>query len=120
MKKITAFIFLAALFITRIHAQTITCGQVAAFVGSSVTICAPIKGMEVDSANKALPMLLFLCAPFPHQSVIIVIRQSVMSKFYSQPATWMNKNVCVTGTIGVYKGRNIIEVKNKTQIIGVH
>jgi len=65
-------------------------------------------------------MLLFLCAPFPHQSLIVVMRQSVLSKFYSQPSTWMNKNIYVTGQISVYKGRNIIEVKNKTQIIGLH
>lgn len=117
MKTIFIFFLLLTGLSASVPAQTITCGEVSSYVGQSITICTEVKGVSVDSAIKQIPTLLFLCAPFPRQVLNVVIRKDVAAKFSTSPTTWNGKQICVTGTISIYKGKPEIVVKNKDQIV---
>ena len=97
--------------------QMIGCAQAALFMGRNVTICAQVKSAMRDTLGKKSAMLLFLCAPYPHQPVTVVIKDEKLPLFPYNATTWVGKQICVSGIIGTLKGRPFIEVRKRTQII---
>lgn len=99
------------------EAQMIPCGQSALWMGRSVTICGKVKGATRDTLGKNSGMLLFMCSPYPHQDLTVIIKDVTLPLFPYTAANWVGKQICVSGTIGKLKGRPLIEVRKKTQII---
>jgi len=61
--------------------------------------------------------LLNLGAPYPNQTLTVVIRDDVANQFPDEPAKYFRgKTICVSGEQELYKGRPQIVIRNKDQI----
>ena len=83
------------------------------YEGKLVTTCTKVFGAKVfDNVN-----LLNLGAKYPNSPLTIAILQKDISNFPSPPDVLYNgKNICVTGTIEIYKGKPEIKISKPTQI----
>lgn len=120
MKTLKKLIISVALFTgisMACEGQMISCGQAALFAGWNVTICAQVKSAFRDTLGKKSGMLLFLCVPYPNQPVTVVIKDETLPLFPYSADAWVGKQICVSGMIGILKGRPYIEVRKRTQIV---
>src|ERR1043165_5273568 len=99
------------------NAQMIPCSEATLFIGRDVTICGQVKSAMRDTMGKRTGMLLGLCIPYPHQPVMIVIKDETLPLFPYDATTWPGKWICVSGKIDVLHGRPFIEVRKRTQIV---
>ena len=83
-------------------AQTIPASKALENVGKNVTVCSDVKSTYFNS--KSNMTYLNLGAAYPNQELTVVIFADDLKKFSEAPATlFANKNVCVTGTVKLYK-----------------
>ena len=83
------------------------------YEGKSVTICTKVLGAKAFEKVT----LLNLGAKYPNSLLTIAIFQKDLANFPSLPdALYIGKNICVTGTIEMYKGKPEIKVSKPTQI----
>ena len=114
LKKKLLFIFCIAFTANAIYAQTkIPVDSAFHYEGKSVTICTKVYGSKAFEKVT----LLNLGAKYPNSLLTIAIFQKDIANFPSPPEVlYFNKNVCVTGTIEMYKGKPEIKISNPTQI----
>jgi len=117
MKKIILCIVLSIGFRIVCNAQMISCSVASMFIGYNVTICAEVKSAMRDTFGTKTGMLLGLCIPYPHQPVMVVIKDEVLPLFPYNATQWVGKFICVSGEIKVLHGRPFIEVHKRTQIV---
>ncbi len=83
------------------------------YEGKSVTICTKVFGGKAFEKVT----LLNLGAKYPNSLLTMAIFQKDIANFPSTPdALYNGKNICVTGTIEMYKGKPEIKVSNPAQI----
>lgn len=116
IKKCILFIFLLS-FCTVVKAQIISCGSPFANFGLPITYCAEVKGSSFDSLGKKAGTILYLCIPYPNQSMTVVIKETGDERMFPYTLDqWVGMNICVTGTVNTYKGKYYIEVKKRTNL----
>ena len=94
-----------------------SCAQAAAYMGSTVTVCGEVKSAMRDTLGKKAGTLLAMCLPYPHQPLMVVIKDETLPLFPYDATTWPGKQVCVTGTIELLGGRPYISVRKRNQIV---
>jgi hypothetical protein len=119
MKKPLLLIFIFLNLILAGFAQTIKPEDAAKYVGQVVTVCGKIfDGKYLDNI-KGKPTLLNMGAAYPKQPLTIVIWDDLRSKLaYKPEQKWLNKQICVTGKVEIYKGRVEIVVDKEIEIKG--
>ncbi|MDB5205170.1 MAG: hypothetical protein JWR72_245 [Flavisolibacter sp.] len=91
--------------------------EAAQHIGDSVTICAKVFTARYLDRSKGKPTLLNLGAAYPNQPLTIVIYEEDRAKFSSAPEeAYINKEICVTGTLQLFNERPQIIVRRKEQI----
>ena len=113
--------FLALILIsisTLISAQKeISIDSVSYYKDKVVTVCDRVAGTFITKGDKPVTYLN-LGADYPNTKLTIVIFQKDLIKFPSTPSEYYkDKNVCVTGEVGVYKERYQIIANKPEQII---
>jgi hypothetical protein len=98
--------------------QTLTPEEAAKRVGDSIKVCGKIfGGRYFENANNA-PTLLNMGAAFPNSPLTIVIYADTRKKLAYQPEVELvNKNVCVTGTVVLYREKPQIVIRDVSQIV---
>ena len=116
MKKI--YIALFALMVTGFaNAQTkITLDDISQHIGDSVTFCGLVADMRYFENTKNQPTFLNIGDKYPNQKVTIVIWGNLRGAFKEKPETLLNKQVCVTGKIILYKEKPEIIIYHPEQI----
>lgn len=117
MKKIFFLLILILSTTLLCKAQMIDCATASLWVGHSVTVCGPVKSAMRDTLGKKSGMMLGMCIPYPHQPIMIVIKDETLPLFPYDFNTWIGKQICVSGTIELLGGRPFIEVRKRTQLI---
>jgi len=115
MKKI--FLVSAVVCLTQIaFSQTVSLDSVAKYEGKKVTVCSKVIGTHVSSGEKKNTYLNF-GKPYPDNTFTVLIAADDLSKFKYVPAEFLtDKNVCITGTVVIYKGKPEIVVTSEEQI----
>ena len=108
------------LFLTTLTVQgqaIIKLEEVGKHVGDSVTVCGKVfSGRYLESASNT-PTFINLGAAYPSQLLTIVIWGDVRKQFTGKPEDdWMNKDVCVTGRIALYKEKPQIVIYDSKQV----
>ena len=113
VKLISTLTFL--LYSILLSAQTeISIDSVSYYKDKVVTVCDRVAGTFITKGDKPVTYLN-LGADYPNTKLTIVIFQKDLIKFPSTPSEYYkDKNVCVTGEIGVYKERYQI-ITNKAE-----
>jgi hypothetical protein len=116
MKKALLWLFLAATSCQgRVTPQsTITPAEARQYIGKAMTVCGNVRGVENSSAANGQPTVLKL----GRRSLFsIVIPGSSRKKFGNPEADYLDKRICVTGTISEDASRTPqIEAKTPEQI----
>lgn len=97
--------------------QTYTPEEAAKHVGDSIKVCGKIFGGRFFETSNNAPTLLNMGAAFPNSPITIMIPGSVRLQMGIAPEVqWREKNVCVIGTVILFKNKPEIIVYNTTQI----
>jgi hypothetical protein len=98
--------------------QEITIADASKHEGDSVTICTKIYGARYFEDGKGAPTLLNAGAKYPDAPLTIVIFGENRQAFANKPETfYVDKNVCITGRISLFKGKPQIVITKEANII---
>lgn len=112
-------LFVAALFFTSVSfsQNVIKLADVSKHVGDSVTVCGNVANAIFLEDMENGPTFLNLGAAYPDQLLNVVIFKDQRSTYNPAPETqYANKNICVTGKIGLMNNLPQIVIYNKEQI----
>jgi len=92
--------------------------EVKDHIGDSVTVCGKVYSARFVSDATNQPTFLNLGAAYPNQLLTVVIWGDVRKQFKVYPEdTFIQKEVCITGKIELYKDKPQIVIKQNTQIL---
>ena len=107
--------FLASLYTTA--QQKISIEKAGEHEGDSVIICAKVYGGKFFSNREPTITLLNVGAAYPNSLLTIVIKGDNRTAFSNKPEEfYINKEICVTGTIRIFKGKPEIEISSEKAI----
>jgi len=117
MKKIAILLAFCGWYFT-VSAQTVIKPEEAAkHVGEKVSVCGKIFGGRFFENGKNQPTLLNMGDKFPNNPLTVVIWGELRGKLgYKPEEKFLDKEVCVIGTITLYKEKPQIVVEQADQI----
>ena len=83
--------------------QRLTAAEAKAYVGQQATVCGSVAGVHQATSSRGEPTFINLDKPYPNQIFTILIWGSDLPKFGNPEQTYPHKQVCVTGTITIYR-----------------
>ncbi len=90
--------------------------DVSKHVGDSITVCTKVFGTKFF--DKSQMTMLNLGAAYPNSPLTVVIFGKDLANFKVAPEKmYADKEICVTGVIKEFKGKNEIIVSNPTSIV---
>ena len=106
------------LCLSAIHSQdTIKLADVKNKVGDSVTVCGKVFNARFVSNATNEPTFLNIGAAYPNQLLTVVIWGDMRKQFKGNPEDlFLNKEVCITGKIELYKEKPQVVIKQMSQI----
>ena len=107
MRKTIALFALLLSCITAV-ASTLSTSDAAKHVGENATVCGVVVGVNTATRSNGSPTFVNLDKAYPNQIFTILIWGTDLAKFTPAPSSWNGKQVCVTGTIALY--RNVPEI----------
>ena len=117
MKQILFTLF-SVCIISMAHGQTsIKLDEVSSHIGDSVTVCGKVSGMRYFENSKDKPTFLNIGAKYPNQQLTVVIWESVKTLFTGKVEDLVDKEICITGRIILYKERPEIVIEKPEQIV---
>ena len=115
-RKLFLISFISVIFTLKGFSQTISLDSVMNYVGKEVTVCAKVQSISVSKSEKKTTYINF-GKPYPNQTFTVVIFEESLKNFSYIPSEQLkDKNVCITGTIILYKDKPEIIVKSETDI----
>ena len=98
--------------------QLVNIEDAAKHEGDSITICTKIYGARYFENGKGAPTLLNAGAAYPDAPLTVVIFGENRQAFSNKPEEfYINKNVCVTGRISMFKGKPQIVLTKESEIV---
>jgi len=117
MKKILLYLSFTLASVFSFAQQEIKIEDAAKHEGDSVKICTKIFGGRYFENSKNSPTLLNAGARYPDNPLTIVIFGENRVLFKNKPEEfYLDKNICVTGRIVMYKGKPEIIITSEDQI----
>lgn len=115
MKKLLTLLTLVCLAQTS-FSQTVSLDSVINYVGKTITVCSKVQSTYVTKGDKKTTYINF-GQPYPNTSFTVVIFEGDLANFKYTPSAFLKeKNVCITGRVGIYKGKPEIIVNKEEQI----
>lgn len=100
------------------EAQTIIkLDEVSKHIGDSVTVCGKVADMRYFENSKNKPTLLNIGAKHPNALLTVVIWENARALFTSKVDDLLNKEICITGRIILYKEKPEIIIDKPEQIV---
>ena len=97
--------------------QKISIEKASEHEGDSVIICSKVYGGKFFSNKEPTITLLNVGAAYPNSLLTIVIKGDNRTVFSNKPEEfYINKEICVTGTIRIFKGKPEIEISSEKAI----
>ena len=116
MKKLVTLITFFLIAVCLYAQQPISGDSLSKYEGKVVSVCAKVTGTYVSNGKSKTTFINF-GKPFPNHSFSVVIFENDLSNFSYKPARKLRrKNICVTGTVKIYKGKPEMIVEKEEQI----
>ncbi|MDB4324734.1 thermonuclease family protein [bacterium] len=74
------------------------------YIGTVATVCGPVASSRFVPRSSGQPTFLNLGAPYPNQSLTVVIWGRDRDRFGAPEKAYSGKTICVTGWIDTHKG----------------
>lgn len=117
MRYLFSLLFCVVLTTAASAQMTIKAEDIGQHVGDSVKICSKVFSARYFEQAKNSPTLLNIGAAFPNQLFTVVIWSEVRKQFKTAPDVFfLNKAVCVTGKVELFKDKPQIVLHDKEQI----
>lgn len=113
MKKATFLTLLLFICFAAKSQTKIDIAAISKHIGETVTICDSVY------TTRALGglTLINLGAAFPKQMLTVVIDKADLAKFTEPDKTYLNKKICVTGKLALYKDKPQLVLTEAKQIL---
>lgn len=116
MKKLLATLFYLFI-VAQVTAQTnIKLEEVSKHIGDSVTVCGKVADMRYFENSKNQPMFLNMGDKYPNQQLTVVIWGDIRKQFREQPENLLNRQICITGRIILFKEKPEIVIDGPEKI----
>jgi len=101
-----------------VHAQaTVKLDEVNKHIGDSVKVCGLVYDTYYAVRTDNTPTFLNIGAKYPNQLLTVVIWADVRKLLNNKPEEeYLNKKICVSGKIELYKGKPQIVIQKPSQI----
>jgi hypothetical protein len=117
MKRISLLAMLVLAFALLNAQQEIKIEDLNNHIGDSVKVCTKIFGGIYLDRSKGTPTFLNAGAAYPDAPLTLVIWGEARKKFKEAPEVfYKDKEVCINGTIVLYKGKPEIILHDEKQI----
>lgn len=117
MKSI-AILLLSFFCAGTLQAQTvIKLEEVSKHIGDSVTVCGLVADMRYFENSNRQPTLLNIGAKHPDAPLTVVIWGTTRALFTTKIEDLLNKNICITGRIILYKEKPEIIIDKQEQLV---
>jgi micrococcal nuclease len=117
MKSIVIALIICTLSLSVSSQTSIKLEEVSKHIGDSVTVCGKVAGMRYFENSKNKPTFLNIGAKHPDQLLTVVIWENARALFTGKPEDLMDKNICITGRIILYKEKPEIVIEKTEQIV---
>jgi DNA/RNA endonuclease YhcR with UshA esterase domain len=112
------FTLLSICCILSAKAQTaIKLEDVGKHIGDSVTVCGKVADMRYFENSNNKPTLLNIGAKHPNAPLTVVIWENARALFTTKVEDLMEKEICITGRIILYKEKPEIIIDRPEQIV---
>jgi hypothetical protein len=116
-KMILLTVTLVIFWANRVQAQNpIAAAEAKNHVGENATVCGEVASTHYSERSRGNPTFINLDKPYPNQVFTIVIWGSDRVKFGDPEEKYREKNVCVTGSITLYRGSPEVVAHEPSQI----
>ncbi len=122
MKTSILLIAVFSIFSNSLLAQKkITTAEVLNNIGNFVTVCDKIIDATYLENSPAKLTLLNIGGAYPNQKLTIVINEENRNNFPPRPEIfYLNKTICVTGKLLLYKERPQIQITSPSNVVEIH
>jgi hypothetical protein len=110
------FVACASLFARPRKVPAIAPEQAKAHVGQTVQVCGPVARVHLAFKTRGQPTFIDFGRPHPDQNFTAVIWGLDRGKFGDPQQLYLNKRVCVTGPIRLYRGHPEIILHSPKQV----
>ncbi len=117
MKSITISLFSLFCIISARAQTNIKLEDAGKHVGDSVTVCGMVADLRYFENSKNKPTLLNIGAKHPDAPLTVVIWENTRALFTTKVEDLMDKNICITGRIILYKEKPEIIIDKPEQIV---
>ena len=90
--------------------------EVAQHINDSVSVCGKVADVRYFENSDRQPTFLNIGAKYPNQAITIVIWGTTRKLFTGKIEDLMDKTICITGRIILFKDRPEIVIENPEQI----
>ena len=109
-------LFAFAMFAQFAYSQTVPLDSVKYYEGKSITVCSKVIDTYEAKTGEKTTFLNF-GKPYPNSTFTVVIFEADLPKFKYTPSVYLKgKEVCITGTVKIYKNKPEIIVSAPEQI----
>jgi DNA/RNA endonuclease YhcR with UshA esterase domain len=116
-RKVVVLTFVLLTMSSYGYAQTsISAPEAKNHAGESATVCGKVVSTHYAERSRGNPTFINLDKPYPNQVFTILIWGSDRSKFGDPEEKYRGKQVCVTGTITMYRGSAEVVAHEPSQI----
>ena len=106
----------ATLFARSRKAPTITPEQAQAHIGQSVQVCGQVARVHLAFKTRGQPTFIDFGQPYPHETFTAIIWSLDRALFDKPEKRYLNKRVCVTGPIKLYRGQPEVILHSPKQV----
>jgi hypothetical protein len=96
--------------------QTLTARQAKDHVGQTAKVCGLVVRVHLAFKTRGQPTFLDFDHPYPHAPFTAVIWGLDRGKFGEPAQHYLNKHICVTGLIRIFRGKPEIVLHSPKQI----
>ena len=113
--RLAVFVLCVTLSIFAEH--TIPAAEAAKHVGEKATVCGVVADARYASRSKGQPTFLNLDKPYPNPIFTALIWGEDRSKFDQPEVRLLDKRICTTGRITLFKGVPEIVLREPSQLV---
>lgn len=118
MKQLVFFLAICCLGGSALGQTVIKPAEASKHVGEKVSVCGKIYGGRFFENGKNQPTLLNMGDKFPNNPLTVVIYGEMRTKLgYKPEEKFLDKELCLIGTVTLYKEKPQIVIEEATQIL---
>lgn len=99
-----------------VQAATVPPDDAGSYVGQPTTVCGRVLSGHFAARSHAQPTFLDMGGAYPNEAFVAVIFGEDRAKF-GAPEVLVGRQICVTGTVQLYRGRPEIILHDPSQLM---